>query len=203
MGTRPGDGDGLNQKPVCKPCIPDCRGGVTVLRSLEMDHVTNRYARERPPMSYTLSEAAKATGKSKMTLLRAIKNGRMSARRKDDNSYEIDPAELHRVFPPVSECDGDTDNTLRPDMPEDTSLLRLKLESALEKIEALDTERERERRDAQATIDDLRRRLDQEAEERRRLTLMLTDQRERQPTAPQEAVQGRFARAWEIIRGKG
>ena len=155
-------------------------------------------------MSYTLSEAAKATGKSKMTLLRAIKNGRMSARRKDDNSYEIDPAELHRVFPPVSECDGDTDNTLRPDMPEDTSLLRLKLESALEKIEALDAERERERRDAQATIDDLRRRLDQEAEERRRLTLMLTDQRERQPTAPQEAVQGRFARAWGIIlKGKG
>ncbi len=154
-------------------------------------------------MSYTLSEAAKATGKSKMTLLRAIKNGRMSARRKDDNSYEIDPAELHRVFPPVSECDGDTDNTLRSDMPEDTSLLQLKLESALEKIEALDAERERERRDAQATIDDLRRRLDQEAEERRRLTLMLTDQRERQPTAPQEAVQGRFARAWGILRGKG
>ncbi len=154
-------------------------------------------------MSYTLSEAAKATGKSKMTLLRAIKNGRMSARRKDDNSYEIDPAELHRVFPPVSECDGGTDNTLRPDMPEDTNLLRLKLESALEKIEALDTERERERRDAQATIDDLRRRLDQEAEERRRLILMLTDQRERQPTAPQEAVQGRFARAWGILRGKG
>lgn len=153
-------------------------------------------------MSYTLSEAAKATGKSKMTLLRAIKNGRMSARRKDDNSYEIDPAELHRVFPPVSECDGDTDNTLRYDMPEDTSLLRLKLESALEKIEALDTERERERRDAQATIDDLRRRLDQEAEERRRLTLMLTDQREHPPTAPQEAVQGRFARAWGIMTGK-
>jgi thiamine pyrophosphate-dependent acetolactate synthase large subunit-like protein len=153
-------------------------------------------------MSYTLSEAAKATGKSKMTLLRAIKNGRMSARRKDDNSYEIDPAELHRVFPPTSECDGDTDNTLRHDMPEDTSLLRLKLESALEKIEALDTERERERRDAQATIDDLRRRLDQEAEERRRLTLMLTDQREHPSTAPQEAVQGRFVRAWGILRGK-
>lgn len=48
MGTRSGDGGELNQKPVCKAYIPDCRGGVTVLRSLEMDHVTNRYARERP-----------------------------------------------------------------------------------------------------------------------------------------------------------
>ena len=48
MGTRPGDGDGLNQKLVGKAYIPDCRGGVTVLRSLEMDHVTNRYACERP-----------------------------------------------------------------------------------------------------------------------------------------------------------
>ena len=78
----------------------------------------------------------------------------------------------------------------------------LNLESALEKIEALDTERDRERRDAQATIDDLRRRLDREAEERRRLTLMLTDQRERAPTAQQEATEGCFARAWAILKGK-
>lgn len=153
-------------------------------------------------MSYTLGDAAKATGKSKMTILRAIKNGRVSARRKEDNSYEIDPAELHRVFPPVSECDGDAGHKLQSDIPKDTHLLRLKLESALEKIEALDTERDRERRDAQATIDDLRRRLDQEAEERRRLTLMLTDQRERAPTAPQEATEGRLARAWAVLKGK-
>jgi hypothetical protein len=52
------------------------------------------------------------------------------------------------------------------------------------------------------TIDDLRRRLDQEAEERRRLTLMLTDQRERASTAPQKATDGRLARSWAILTGK-
>ena len=81
-------------------------------------------------------------------------------------------------------------------------LLQREIEVRDEKISALEQERERERRDAQATIDDLRRRLDQEAEERRRLTLMLTDQRERAPTAP-AAAEGRLARAWAIIlKGK-
>ena len=43
----------------------------------------------------------------------------------------------------------------------------------------IEAERERERQGLQSTIDDLRRRLDGEAEERRRLTLLLTDQREK------------------------
>jgi hypothetical protein len=59
-------------------------------------------------------------------------------------------------------------------------------------LEALREERERERRQLQATIDDLRGRLDEETAERRqsageirRLTLLLTDQR--QPTAAPQA----------------
>ena len=52
---------------------------------------------------YTLGQAAKATGKSKSTLLSAIKNGRISYISKDNNGYQIDPSELHRVYPPVSE----------------------------------------------------------------------------------------------------
>jgi hypothetical protein len=48
-------------------------------------------------------------------------------------------------------------------------------------------ERERE------TVSDLRRRLDAEAEERRRLTLMLTDQRPRPET---EKAAGRFWSPW-------
>lgn len=50
---------------------------------------------------YTLGTAAKATGLAKSTIHRAIKTGRLSARSKDGTGYEIDPAELHRVFPPV------------------------------------------------------------------------------------------------------
>ena len=47
---------------------------------------------------YSLAQAAKATGKSKPTIARAIKAGRLSATRADDGSYTIDPAELARVF---------------------------------------------------------------------------------------------------------
>ena len=47
----------------------------------------------------TLGQAARATGKAKVTLARAIKSGRLSATRSDDGSYAIDPAELARVYP--------------------------------------------------------------------------------------------------------
>src|SRR3954469_2595767 len=51
---------------------------------------------------YSLAQAAKAAGKSKPTLLRAIRSGRLSATRHDDVTYAIDPAELIRAFSPVS-----------------------------------------------------------------------------------------------------
>ena len=46
----------------------------------------------------SLSQAAKLTEKSKSTINRAIKTGKLSATRHDDGSYSIDPAELSRVF---------------------------------------------------------------------------------------------------------
>jgi excisionase family DNA binding protein len=46
----------------------------------------------------TLGQAAKLTGLGKTTLTRAIKAGRLSANRRDDGSYEIDPSELSRVY---------------------------------------------------------------------------------------------------------
>ena len=50
---------------------------------------------------YTLSEAATAAGRNKSTVLRAIRKGRISAERREDGTYRIDAAELHRVFPPA------------------------------------------------------------------------------------------------------
>lgn len=47
----------------------------------------------------TLSQAAKVLGKSKSTLNRAIKTGRLSATRNEDGTFSIDPAELYRAFP--------------------------------------------------------------------------------------------------------
>lgn len=52
-------------------------------------------------MVYTLGEAAKATGKSKATISKAIKSGRISARKDETGTFHIDPSELHRVYPPT------------------------------------------------------------------------------------------------------
>ena len=109
---------------------------------------------------YTLGEAARASGKSKPTIAKAIKTGRVSAIRQPDGSYQIDPAELHRVYPMTGKPAG---NGLQSD----TGATELGLPGELEKWRALALEREE-------TIRDLRARLDAEAEERRRLMTLLT-----------------------------
>jgi hypothetical protein len=48
--------------------------------------------------SLSMGEAARLCGLSKSTLSRAVKDGRVSATRRDDGSYEIDPSELTRVY---------------------------------------------------------------------------------------------------------
>lgn len=102
-------------------------------------------------MRYTLGTAAKATGKAKSTILRAIKSGTISASRSHDGSYEIEPSELHRVFPPKS-AQPEQSNDTQPHE-EHSATLRLRLE-------ILEAERQRERNQLQTTIDDLRTRLD-------------------------------------------
>ncbi|MDQ1850773.1 hypothetical protein Q9299_20960 [Gemmobacter fulvus] len=52
-------------------------------------------------MAYTLGEAARATGKSKATISKAIKSGRISAHKDETGTFQIDPSELHRVYPPT------------------------------------------------------------------------------------------------------
>lgn len=62
------------------------------------------------PMPYTLGQAAKATGITKTTIAEAIKKGRISAVKDESGRYQIDPAELHRVYEPVyaQDCKADT-----------------------------------------------------------------------------------------------
>ena len=59
-------------------------------------------------MTYTLGQAAKATGKSKPTISRAIKKGTISAVKDRMGQYSIDPAELHAVYPPLPSASNDT-----------------------------------------------------------------------------------------------
>jgi hypothetical protein len=121
-------------------------------------------------MSYTLGKAAKATGKSKAALSRAIKLHKISANKQEDGSFQIDPAELHRVYPPVQVQQATQQLPVNTDATAEIRELRAKLEAAIERIA-----------DKDGVIDDMRRRLDGETEERRKvqaqLTALLTDQR--------------------------
>src|ERR1700682_330062 len=54
-------------------------------------------------MSYTLGQAAKAVGMSKTSILRSIKAGRISAGRDEFGQWAIEPCELHRVYPALTE----------------------------------------------------------------------------------------------------
>ena len=129
-------------------------------------------------MTYTLGTAAKATGKSKPTIQRAIKSGKISAKKNENGTYAIDPAELHRVYPPVSSNSNESGTVKQSETPNSNGMLQREIELLREQLD-----RERD------TVTDLRRRLDAESEERRsaneecrKLTMMLTDMRPKKKT---------------------
>lgn len=131
-------------------------------------------------MKYSLSEAAKATGKNKTTIQRAVKSGKISAAKGDSGSYEIDPSELHRVFPPaVAQRDVQhmqSNNTQQGKFAFSNSNLARVLE--LEKELAVAHERanglEAQKDQMADTISDLRKRLDSSES---RVTALLADDR--------------------------
>lgn len=103
-------------------------------------------------MTYTLGEAAKAVGKSKATISKAIKTGKISAQKNEDGSYTIDPSELHRVYPPAPSetVTGERYETPRETPEETVELieLRVKLEAAQQRIADLQEDRDQWRQQA-------------------------------------------------------
>jgi hypothetical protein len=138
-------------------------------------------------MYLSLGQAAKETGKSKSVISNALHSGRLSGKRNDKGEWEIDPAELFRVFAKQNTQERKKEQNRTPENPAQNALLEQEIRHLREQ---LDRERELNR--------DLSRRLDAENEERRKLTLLLTDQR---ATAPKKAAEGLLARAWEFLRG--
>jgi excisionase family DNA binding protein len=141
-------------------------------------------------MFYTVGTAAKATGKSKPTITRAINKGQISAIRQEDGSYRIDPAELHRVFQPVTHDGNANGDKTHGETPSNNGLLQGTVEVLRELVRQIEGER-----------DDLRRRLDnsetarereaeareQAAAEVRRLTLVITHQQQQKAEPEPEA----------------
>jgi predicted site-specific integrase-resolvase len=50
---------------------------------------------------HTIATAAAAVGRNKTAILRAIKAGKISVAKDENGEWQIDPAELHRIYPPL------------------------------------------------------------------------------------------------------
>ena len=155
---------------------------------------------------YSLKEAAEACGRGKPAILKAIQKGTISAHKNQLGEWEIDPSELHRVYKPVVRGNTQAGNTVE----------RWETAEELQKTEALRRENALLREQTELLKDerqDLRRRLDEEAAERRksadeirRLTLLITHQPEPAPapTPPTEPVATTSkGRLWEKLFGSG
>ena len=117
---------------------------------------------------------------NKTTIQRAIKNGKISATKGDIGSYEIEPSELHRVFPPVT-----AQRDAQPPQSNDTqqgtfSSINSNLARVLELEKELAVAHERanglgaQKDQMEDTIIDLRKRLDSSEG---RVTALLADDR--------------------------
>ncbi|MBV9309074.1 MAG: hypothetical protein JOZ45_23210 [Acidobacteriaceae bacterium] len=110
-------------------------------------------------MAYTLGEAAKACGMSKAGIAKALANNKVSATKDAFGRWQIDPAELHRVYPSkFSNVDGGAPQA-------NAEVARLK--AVVDVLERLCRQVEGER-------DNLR-------EQNTRLTALLTDQSQQAP----------------------
>ena len=93
-------------------------------------------------MLYTLGQAAKVAGVSKTTISNAVKSGRLSAGRGDKNQYQIDAAELARVYPVDGKVDGKSE---RDKTPESTAVLQAQVDGLRERLDDMKAMLERER----------------------------------------------------------
>src|SRR5215212_2844842 len=109
---------------------------------------------ESPPMRVSLAQAAGTAGRSRSTILRSIRAGKLSAERDElTGAWSIDMAELTRVFPALAyggqavHGHGLVDDQMRPG---DADTLAARLATAEARLA-----------DAQEQILDLRARLDE------------------------------------------
>ena len=130
----------------------------------------------------TLKQAADETGRSKVALLKAIQKGTISAKKDAMGRWEIDPAELFRVYKRKEVTDNRPVSESEQREPPERDGLAAELNALRARLELVEHERERERAQLVDQIEDLRRRLDAADEERRdkdrQLTALLTDQRQ-------------------------
>ena len=138
----------------------------------------------------TLGQAAEMCGWSKGALSKAIKSGQMSVHAKTKAGFQLDPAEVLRVFPKKTETSkNEQSETSRKHSV--NSAVSAEVAALRQQIEIAELERTREREQLTDRIESLEQMLADEKSERRQLTAFLTDQR---PKAAEASRKGLWAR---------
>lgn len=148
-------------------------------------------------MLVTFSEAARIARISKAAVRKAaLQSRKLSASRDDNGLWRVDVADVQRLWPrtPV------TDDLRTPPAAGDQVGVRSSDQVTIAELRARLEASERILEDREATLRDMRGRLDAEAEERRRLTMLLTDQRAPQDKAPSRG--GYWRRLWSGLLGQ-
>lgn len=135
-------------------------------------------------MSYTLGEAAKAVAYSKPTLSRAIKNGKLSAKRLDDGSYSIDPAELERWKDSNGHRNARVKRIATPEETPETPSQDSALLAEVEALRARVKSGEMERGFLEQRIEDLKERVERAERKEDQLHTLLADLRPQPPEVP-------------------
>ena len=129
----------------------------------------------------SLNKAAKEASVAKSTLLEALNYGRMSAKKNDKGHWQIDPAELFRVFPKSSSTEQKKPKPTPIENQQKTiqnSALEVEVKMLREQIDRMDTERERERAQFTDQIEALREQAERQSADHRQALAALTDQRQ-------------------------
>lgn len=150
----------------------------------------------------SLREAAEQTGVSKSTIFRAIKAGRMSAPRDNDGQFLIDPAELHRVYPPkATEPDKSADARDVPAQADTHSAGRDAPDIEKVELRVRNAALEAEVKGLREMAEELRRARDRWESQAERLTLALAAPKPAEAPAP--APQPVAPRSWWPFRRAG
>jgi len=141
----------------------------------------------------TLGQAAEMCGWSKGALSKAIKSGKMSVHEKTKAGFQLDPAEVLRVFPKKTETSSN-EQSETPKKHSGNSAVSAEVNALRQQIATVELERTREREQLTDRIESLQQMLSDEKSERRQLTALLTDQREKAAEPPRKGF-------WARLRG--
>ena len=130
----------------------------------------------------SLNKASKEAGVAKTTLSDALKSGRMSAEKNERGRWEIDPAELFRVFPKTSsteQAEPKPNPQENHEKPQSDSGLAVEVKMLREQIDRMDKDREQERAQMTDQIENLRGQIERQSADHRQALAAITDQRDK------------------------